>query len=36
MTDDDDEYLTGMYELLEAVETVIQAADPAKREAQIR
>ena len=33
MTDDDDEYLTGMYELLEAVEAVIQAADPAKREA---
>lgn len=29
----DDENITGMYELLEAIETAIQAADPTKREA---
>jgi hypothetical protein len=29
----DDENIVGMYELLEAVEAVIRAADPAKREA---
>jgi hypothetical protein len=28
-----DEEVTGMYELLEAIEAVIKAADPAKREA---
>lgn len=33
MTDHDDEYLTDRYELLEAVEAVVQASDPAKREA---
>ena len=29
----DDENITGMYDLLEAVEAVIQAADPVKRKA---
>jgi hypothetical protein len=29
----DDENIVGMYELLEAVEAIIRAADPAKREA---
>ena len=29
----DDEKIMGMYEMLEAVEAVIRAADPAKREA---
>lgn len=28
----DDEDITGVYEVLEAIEAVIQAADPAKRE----
>jgi hypothetical protein len=32
MADDDDEFV-GMYDLLEAVEAVIIAADPAKRDA---
>ena len=34
MTDDDE--ITGMYELLDAIEAVIKAADPAKREALAR
>ena len=29
----DDETFTGMYELLDAIEAVIKASDPAKREA---
>jgi hypothetical protein len=33
MITENDEYLVGMYELLDAVEAVIQAADPAKRQA---
>lgn len=33
MTGDDDEPLVGMYELLEALEAVIKAADPDKRAA---
>src|SRR5262245_59998299 len=33
VTDNEDEYFTGMYELLEAVEAVVRASDPAKRAA---
>ena len=36
MTTDDDNDITSMYELLDAIEAVVKAADPAKREALAR